>query len=165
MNLRKWWRACGGGLAGLLISAFLAGRLSAEGATPEIIRSVADGAWSSAKTWEKGHIPVAGDRVQIRKGHDVLYDISSESAIRAIHVAGALRFATDRDTRLDVGLIRIEAGDEWKEGGIHCHDVPLAPSSSDPLPALEIGSSEQPVASGHTALVRLVHFEGDDPEC
>lgn len=164
MNLRKWWRACGGGLVGLLISAIPVGS-SAAGTTPEIIRSVAGGPWSSANTWEKGKVPTAGDRVQIRKGHDVLYDVSSESAIRAIHVAGSLKFATDRDTRLDVGLIRIEAGDEWKEGGIHCHDVPLAPSASDPLPALEIGSSEQPVQSGHQALVRLVHFEGDDPEC
>ena len=165
MNLRKWWRACGGSLVGLLVSAWLVGQLSAQGAAPEIIRSVADGAWSSAKTWEKGKVPAAGDRVQIRKGHEVLYDISSEEAIRAIHVAGSLRFATDRDTRLDVGLIRIEAGDEWKEDGIHCHEVPPVPSSKDPLPTLEIGSSEQPVASGHKALVRLVHFEGDDPEC
>ena len=165
MNLRRWWRVCGGGLAGLLVSALPAGRLSAQGTAPEILRSVADGAWSSAKTWEKGRIPAAGDRVQIRKGHKVLYDISSEAAIRAIHVAGSLSFATDRDTRLDVGLIRIEAGDEWKEGVMSCHDIPAVPSSTEPLPALEIGSIDKPIGNGHTALVRLVHFKGDDPEC
>jgi len=130
----------------------------------KIIRSTGSGAWSAAATWEDGKIPVAGDRVQIRKGHDVLYDVSSDAAIRAIQVAGALRFATDRDTRLDVGLIRIEAG-EWKEGAIHCHDLPPVPKENEALPTLEIGTAEQPVSVGKKALVRLVAFEGDDPEC
>lgn len=137
----------------------------AEAEVPKIIRSVASGAWSEPKVWDQGKVPAAGDRVQVRKGHEVVYDVKSEVAIRAIHVAGALRFSTDRDTRLDVGLIRIEAGDEWKEGAPPCHDLPAAPPAGEPLPTLEVGTDEHPVPSGKTALIRLVPFEGDDPEC
>ena len=165
MDLRNWlpFHAA---FSAILLGGLLAGGVtSAAENVPEIIRSTASGAWSSTATWEKGHIPAAGDRVQIRKGHEVLYDVNSEAAIRAIHVAGALRFSTDRDTRLDVGLIRIEAGDEWKEGVADCHDLPPAPSATEPVPVLEIGTENEPIASGHTALVRLVYFKGDDPEC
>jgi hypothetical protein len=164
MTARGTTRRLGGRLAFAWLMASLGGALSAA-ADPVIIHSVADGAWSNPATWENGHIPAAGDRVQIRSGHDVRYDVVSEAAIRAIHVAGTLSFATDRDTRLDVGLIRIEAGDEWKEGAPHCHDLPPPPDPSTELPALEIGTFDQPVASGHKALVRLVAFEGDDPDC
>ncbi len=131
----------------------------------EIIRSAGSGAWSEKATWDGGKVPYAGDRVQIRGGHEVIYDTDSDAAIRAIHIAGSLRFSTDRDTRLNVGLIRIEAGDEWKEGAVHCHDLPPPPDPDAPLPALEIGTAEKPVEAGHQALVRLVYFEGDDPEC
>lgn len=134
-------------------------------AEPVIIHTTGDGAWSNPTTWENGHVPKAGDRVQIRTGHEVLYDVESDAAIRAIHVAGSLSFATDRDTRLDVGLIRIEAGDEWKEARLDCHDLPAKPVTGAALPKLEIGSAEKPVEAGHRALVRLVYFEGDDRDC
>jgi len=127
-----------------------------------ILRSAQDGAWSQPETWENGQVPQEGDRVQIRTGHRVTYDVESDAAIRAIHVAGTLSFATDRNTRLDAGLIRIEAGDEWKDGGFDCNHTPREPDS--PRPALEIGTPDQPVPAEHLALVRLVHFEGDDPE-
>lgn len=130
-----------------------------------IIRSVSDGKWSDPATWEGGKVPGDGDRVQILGGHEVIYDTESDAAIRVIHVAGALRFATVRDTRLCVGLLRIEAGTEWKEGAIHCHDMPSEPAPDAPLPTLEIGSLDHPVKADHQAMVRLVHFEGDDPEC
>ena len=50
--------------------------------------------------------------MQVREGHLVTYDTRTEAAIRSIHVAGTLRFDPDRDTRLDVGLIKIQAGDD-----------------------------------------------------
>jgi hypothetical protein len=39
----------------------------------------------------------------------VIYDAESDRVIRSIHVAGALRFDPGRDTRLVVGLIKIQA--------------------------------------------------------
>ena len=50
--------------------------------------------------------------MQVRKRHTIIYDVHSASAIRSIHVAGTLRFEPDADTRLDVGLIKIQAGDD-----------------------------------------------------
>jgi hypothetical protein len=134
-------------------------------AETQIIRSTGSGRWSDRATWEGGHVPYAGDKVQIRTGHEVIYDVDSDAAIRVVHVAGALRFAPDRDTRLCVGLLRVEPGEIWKEGAIHCHELPPEPPPNLPGPVLEIGSAEHPVEAGHKAIVRLVHFEGDDPEC
>ena len=77
-----------------------------------LIRSVQGGRWSNAATWEGGRIPGPGTRVQVRAGHVVVYDIETKDPIRSIHVAGTLQFDPDRDTRLDVGLIKIQAGDD-----------------------------------------------------
>jgi len=129
-----------------------------------IIRSTGDGAWSDAATWSSGKVPGEGDRVQVRTGHRVVYDADSDQTIRAIHVAGVLTFATDRDTRLDVGLIRIEAGDQWKDGGFDCHAEPVQPEPGKPRPTLAVGMANKPIPAEHRALIRLVHFEGDDPE-
>ncbi|MEM7306427.1 MAG: G8 domain-containing protein [Planctomycetota bacterium] len=128
----------------------------------DLVRSVASGAWSEGATWSGGRVPSAGDRVQVRIGHDVVYDIESSEAIRIIHVAGTLRFATDRDTRLDVGLIRIETAEEWKEGGFNCHFTPDEAPDGAQRAALEVGTRPQPVEADHRALIRLVPFEGDD---
>ncbi|MEM1441705.1 MAG: G8 domain-containing protein, partial [Verrucomicrobiota bacterium] len=137
---------------------------AAEGSVPEdVFRSARSGPWSDPATWAGESVPGEGARVQIRTGHRVLYDVDSEAAIRAIHVAGELSFATDRDTRLDVGLIRIEAGEEWKDGGFNCHFEPEGPREG-PLPALEIGMPNQRVGAEYRALIRLVSFEGDDTE-
>src|SRR5438128_876705 len=75
---------------------------SAEGRTRGLIRSARNGPWSAPETWEGGRVPGAGDRVQVRAGHQVLYDAKSDRALRSVHVAGTLTFARDRDTRLDV---------------------------------------------------------------
>ena len=88
----------------------------------EIIRSTASGVWSLPATWEGGKVPVAGTRVLIQRGHHVVYDVKSEHAIRAMRIAGTLSFAPDRDTRLDVGLLRIEDGDDVSEEGFDCSD-------------------------------------------
>src|SRR5262249_37854411 len=71
------------------------------------LHSLRSGPWSAPATWEGGKVPGAGARVQIRTGHTVTYDLKSEQLIRSIHVAGTLTFAGDKDTRLDVGLIKI----------------------------------------------------------
>lgn len=130
----------------------------------EVSRSARSGPWSAAATWEEGRVPGAGARVLVREGHKVVYDIASDKAIRAINIAGTLTFAIDKDTRLDVGLIKIQSGDEFSEDGFDCeaHVEPLAPGQS--RPALLVGTPNQPVGAKNTALIRLVYFEGMDKQ-
>jgi hypothetical protein len=130
----------------------------------DVIKSARSGPWSEPATWEGGAVPGAGAKVLVRPGHAVLYDVVSDQALRAVFVGGTLRFATDRSTRLDVGLIKIQAGDACVEDGFSC-DVHLQPPAGDAVrPALEVGTQEQPVDAKHTALIRLVYFEGMDKE-
>ncbi len=130
----------------------------------EVVRSAKSGAWSDPATWEGGAVPAAGAKVQVRTGHAVVYDVVSDKAIRLLHVAGTLTFARDRDTRLDVGLIKVQRGDHATESGFEC-DAKLAPSEGDaPQPALEVGRPGEPVDAKHKALIRLVYFEGMDKE-
>jgi hypothetical protein len=129
------------------------------------VHSARSGKWSDVKTWGEGRLPGAGERVQIREGHRVVYDVESEAAIRMIHVAGTLSFARDRSTRLDVGLIRISAGSSADEDGFVCHG-PVAdlPEIKGERPALEVGTAEEPMPAGVRARIRLVYFEGMDRE-
>jgi hypothetical protein len=145
--------------------AFL-GAVDADVATlavaPRVIRSARSGAWSESKTWDGGQVPDAGARVLIRAADRVVYDLNSSTPIRGINIAGTLRFATDRDTRLDVGLIKIEAGDEYSEEGFDCDAHLQAPDGKQPRPALEVGSPNEPIAPEHSAIIRLVYFDGMD---
>ena len=128
--------------------------------------SARDGKWSDTATWQNGRPPQAGDRVQIRTGHAVIYDANSDAAIRMVHVAGKLSFARDRSTRLDTGLIKIEPGDTTTEDGFNCHDTaPLGTAlAGQTLAALEIGTAENPIPAAVSATIRLVHFEGMNVE-
>jgi hypothetical protein len=131
---------------------------------PPLIHSAGSGLWSAPATWEGGRVPPAGARVQIRQGHVVRYDRDADQAIRSIHVAGTLTFAPDRDTRLDVGLIKIQPGSDASENGFDC-DAHLPVLASGHLrPALEVGTAGRPVQAGHTARIRLVPFAGMDPQ-
>src|SRR6516225_7823556 len=87
---------------------------------PKLIRSAKSGPWSAARTWEGGLVPGPDASVHIRAGHTVVYDRSSDQVIRFIHVAGTLTFARDRNTRLVVGLIKIQPGDDASEDGFNC---------------------------------------------
>src|SRR5579864_2649440 len=122
--------------------------------TSILLRSARSGPWSDGKTWEGGKVPPAAARVQIRQGHTVLYDVKSDQAIRSIHVAGTLTFAPDRDTRLDVGIIKIQPGEDASEDGFDCdaHVPELKPGQA--RPDLLVGTPERPINAKHTALVR-----------
>src|SRR5262249_8677102 len=133
-------------------------------APPPLIRSAQSGLWSRPATWEGGKVPGAGSRVQVRQGHVVTYDVQSDQPIRLVHVAGTLSFAPDRDTRLDVGLIRIEAGDNASEEGFDCDAHVAEPDPSAPKPALEVGTPERPIDKGRTALIRLAYLTGMNKE-
>ena len=75
-----------------------------------------------------------------------------------IHISGKLTFARDRDTRLNVGLLKI-GGDSTEDGfnrTLHEHQ--------GAQPALEVGTPDDPIPATHTAQIRLVYFEGSDKE-
>ncbi len=64
--------------------------------------AVKDGSWFDPATWANGEVPGEGARVLIPAGVAVLYDGESEASVKTIRVDGALDFATDRDTFLEV---------------------------------------------------------------
>src|SRR5262249_34016005 len=100
----------------------------------------------------------------VRAGHTVAYDLCSGRVIRSVHVAGTLTFARDRDTRLDVGLIKIQPGDDASEDGFNCDAHLREPDPRGRRPALEVGSPERPIPAGRRALIRLSYVPGLDRE-
>ena len=138
------------------------------------VRSARSGQWSDPDTWLDKRAPRAGDNVQVRSAHTVTYDANSDAAVRVLHVAGTLKFAHDRSTRLDVGLLKVQLGEECNEDGFNCHEVGESErpgeTHSDSLPnrerlgipALEIGTREDPIPANVTATIRLAYFDGMD---
>jgi hypothetical protein len=89
----------------------LAFRAKADGA---FIQSARSGPWSSPATWEGNQVPPAGSKVAILPTHTLVYDRDSDQPIRMLHVTGTLTFSRDRNTRLDVGLLKI-GGDSGRK--------------------------------------------------
>ncbi|HZE95593.1 MAG TPA: G8 domain-containing protein [Planctomycetota bacterium] len=141
---------------------FLAGGPAQGQEAAGVIRSASSGRWSEASTWEGGHIPGAGARVLIRTTHSVVYDVSSDQPIRSVRIAGTLSFDPDRDTRLDVGLLNVQAGEDTAETGFACDAHFGEPDPAAPRPSLLVGTPERPIQAGRRALIRLVYIEGMD---
>jgi len=136
-------------------------------AQAEVRRTAQSGPWTEASTWELGKQPQSGDQVLIRAGHRVIYDRDSSEPIRVVHIAGVLSFASDRDTRLDVGLIRITSDEVLCEEGFDCtleHNESSTKPASGLLPALEVGTPAHPIPAKYSARIRLVYFEGMNKE-
>jgi len=152
-----WWVLVIGGLLAVPDSASSADQ-------PKWVRTAQSGPWSAAATWEGNQIPGAAARVHVRNGHAVIYDVKSDVPIRAVVIAGRLSFAHDRDTQLNVGVLKIEAGDDPSEEGFDCTMHFDEPDSSTIRPALEVGTVQQPISAGRTALIRLVAVEGQDKQ-
>ena len=152
----------------VLVLGFMASQaLGADSGIHFDVRSAATGNWSDPQTWEAGKPPAEGQNVQIRPGHVVTYDLHSDTAIRAIHVGGTLRFSRDKSTLLVAGLIKVTPGQTCSEDGFVCeaHPTPPATDAQPPItPVLEIGTPDNPVPAGITATIRLKHFEGMDKE-
>ncbi|MBI2807350.1 MAG: G8 domain-containing protein [Planctomycetes bacterium] len=127
-----------------------------------LIRSAKSGAWSAASTWHGGKVPGAGARVQVRAGHVVIYDAKSDAVIRFLHVAGTLSFATNQDTLLNVGLIKIQAGHDASENGFDCDVHTAVDDVKWPQPVFQVGTPTNPIDAKHTALIRLHYIEGTD---
>jgi len=151
----------------LILLAFAARQTGAQGESARFtVHSARSGKWSDPATWAEKRLPKSGDLVQVRAGHAVTYDVLSEEAIRMIHVADTLSFSREKSTRLDVGLIKIQAGDTATEEGFNCDGHASAPAADPkaPRPALEIGAPGRPIPANVTATIRLTHFPGTDKE-
>src|SRR5208282_1442910 len=111
---------CAGSIGAFFTLSAGTGANDAKPPTAGLIRSARSGPWSAGSTWEGGKVPCTGARVQVVEGHRVVYDVNSAEAIRLLHVAGTLSFAQDRDTRLDVGLLKVQQGNECSEDGFDC---------------------------------------------
>lgn len=124
------------------------------------VRTVKSGNWSDPSTWESKTIPKAGDKVVIRMGHKILYDVSSTEVIRGLQVGGELRFDPTKNTRLEIGLIRVQPGDEYSEEGFDCDGHFVAQDKVVDMPLLEIGNANNPVHADKKAIIRLHYQEG-----
>ncbi len=145
-------------LTSLILLAFAGHALAAD--IPAVIRSAKNGPWSAPATWDGNRVPGAGDRVLIRSEHRVTYDVAKSDVIRGITVSGALSFAKDKDTRLEVGLVTVRPGDEYSEEGFECEAHIGAPEPGKPVPTLEIGTPDEPINAGKKALIRLHYVVG-----
>ncbi|MDB5322690.1 MAG: hypothetical protein JWN40_4321 [Phycisphaerales bacterium] len=134
------------------------------------VHSAKSGNWSEASTWREGRTPAAGENVQIAPGTTVTYDVANGPDLRAVHVAGTLRFSREKSTVLSAGLIKITPGEACSEDGFVCDAhvappvAPAAGASQGDRPALEIGTADQPIPAGIKATIRLVYFDGMDKE-
>ena len=129
-------------------------------------RSVRDGNWSDSKTWQNGKVPGEEARVLITGNTTVVYNVKSETPIRLIQVVGTLRFARDRDTELNVGIIKVQNSSTCSEGGFACdfHSTTKTGEPTTrpkgPVPTLEIGTPDNPIPAKYTARIRLHFFKG-----
>lgn len=94
--------------------------------------AVKNGSWFDPATWAGGEVPGEGARVVIPAGVSVAYDRESGASILTVRVDGALDFATDRDTLLEVDTLLVT------EGG-----------------ALVIGTKDDPVDADVRAVIRI----------
>ncbi len=142
----------------LLLLALLLASLAHAEPTAFDVRSARSGPWSDAATWD-GRVPQAGDRVQVRAGHVVTYDVDSSAPLRLVHIAGTLTFSRERNTLLEAGLIRVMPGEACSEDGFDClDDAPVREAAE--RPALEIGTLDAPIPPGVTVTIRLRYFDG-----
>ena len=132
------------------------------------IRSVASGNWSNPLTWNPTRVPKTGDRVLIGRGHKVTYDVKSDQQIRLLQVVGTLTFARDRDTLLDVALLKVQDSMTCSEHGFACDfegvsaaGEPVKPRQGQ-MPTLEVGTLDNPIPAKHTARIRLRFLDGLD---
>lgn len=128
----------------------------------DIIKTAASGPWSSPDTWSGSKVPGQHARVLILPEHRVTYDVKSEVVIRAINIGGTLAFARDRDTLLNVGLLKIERTDHFSEEGFDCEAHLEEPMPGAARATLEVGSTAEPIPAAHTATIRLHFVEGLD---
>lgn len=65
-------------------------------------QSEQNGEWSRVTTWSGGRVPQAGDSVEIREGHAVIYDRTFPHALGTLQVRGSLTFRPKSSLELKV---------------------------------------------------------------
>lgn len=134
------------------------------------LRSARDGKWSDAKTWTPTRIPKSGDRVLVSRGTRVLYDGVNPDVVRLVQVVGTLTFARDRNTELNVGVLKVQDSNACSETGFSCDfaEVNAAGEPKGPqpgvMPTLEVGTLAEPMPRKFTARIRLHHVKDLDPK-
>src|SRR5215470_7915096 len=124
----------------LTVGLLATNRLAAQQpAAPPIVRTAKSGAWSAPRTWEGGKVPSGNVRVLIGEGHHVVYDLQATEPVRSLTISGVLSFTPDKDTRLDVGLIKIQPGEDCREEGFACDIHNSSSLVTKPRAALEVG--------------------------
>ncbi|MFT4551058.1 MAG: hypothetical protein ACI9UA_002842 [Pseudoalteromonas tetraodonis] len=144
----------------LLLLAAAASMMIATAADPFTLESTGDGAWSEAQSWQPTRTPKTGDKVRVRAGHRIVYDVSSDALIPLLHVEGALVFARDRDTELNVAVLKVGGKMASQSGVADVHDHKMAPISA----RLEVGTPDDPIPVGVTARIRLHYIDGLDKD-
>src|SRR5438093_9019807 len=101
-----------------LVPALLLGSVFAVvGAQKESSSTGEGGRWSDPATWPGRKVPVAGDKVTIEKGKDVVLDVSPP-ALGSLTIEGKLSFADNKDLELTTEWIMVhgelEIGTEAK---------------------------------------------------
>lgn len=94
--------------------------------------AVKSGSWFDPATWANGEVPGDGAKVFIPEGMTVVYDGESPASIFTVRVDGALVFATDRDTFLEVDTLVVA-----------------------PTGRLTIGTADDPVAPDVQAVISI----------
>ena len=124
------------------------------------MQSIRDGDWTDPNTWQPAEVPAAGDRVLISRGTHVRYDAASDDVIRLVQIIGTLQFARDRNTLLNVGVLKVQNSDECSESGFACdfHGTNKTGEPQGipdgPLPTLEVGTTNEPIPAEFTARIR-----------
>jgi hypothetical protein len=134
---------------------------------PAWIESAKSGAWSDGGTWAGGKVPAASARVFVKTGHVVEYDLHAETPIRAVFIAGTVKFSRTKDTLLNVGLVRIEGASKPSEEGFECDSEQVHDHSHGQhggQATLEVGTAGEPIPAGRTARIRLIAVDGQDPQ-
>jgi hypothetical protein len=134
------------------------------------VRSVHNGNWSDAKTWEPAHVPGKNDRVLISQKTHVIYDSESDDVIRLVQVAGTLTFSRGRNTTLNVAVLKVQNSDRCSESGFRC-DLHAVTEAGEPnarpdgdVGTLEVGTPDAPIPAQFTARIRLHFLDGMNPD-
>lgn len=94
--------------------------------------AVNNGSWFDPNTWASGEVPGAGAKVWIPEGVEVAYDGQSPVSLFTVRVDGALDFATDVNTFMEVDTLLVS-----------------------PTGRLTIGTVDNPVAANVEAVIQI----------
>ena len=94
--------------------------------------AVQDGSWFDPATWANGQVPGDGAKVLISDGVTVTYDGQSPVSLFTVRVDGALDFATDIDTFMEVDTLVVSK-----------------------IGTLTIGTATNPVQAGVDAVIQI----------